>query len=76
MDFLKNGSYDFFKNTPFGMWKMSPKTPHTQFLCRVHFHKLALKTHRGAVEKFHYSRDISKIKCINFFLNKFQKHFF
>jgi hypothetical protein len=33
-------------NTHFGMWKVSPKTPHTQFLCRVHFHKLALKTHR------------------------------
>ncbi len=28
------------------MWKVSPKTPHTQFLCRVHFHKLPLKTHR------------------------------
>jgi hypothetical protein len=28
------------------MWKWSPKTPHTQFLCRVQFHKLPLKTHR------------------------------
>ncbi len=44
--FFKNGSYDFFKNTHFGMWKWSPKTPHTQFLCRVQFHKLPLKTHR------------------------------
>ncbi len=33
--FLKNGPYDFFKNTRFGMWKVSPKTPLTQFLCRV-----------------------------------------
>jgi hypothetical protein len=39
------------------MWKVSPKTPHTQFLCRVHFHKLALKTHRGA--EFH--NEIPKI---------------
>jgi hypothetical protein len=30
------------------MWKVSPKTPHTQFLCRVQFYKLALKTNRGA----------------------------
>ncbi len=28
------------------MFKWSPKTPHTQFLCRVQFHKLSLKTHR------------------------------
>ncbi len=28
------------------MWKWSPKTPHTQFLCRVQFHKLPLKTYR------------------------------
>jgi hypothetical protein len=29
------------------MWKVSPKTPHTQFLCRVQFYKLPLETHRG-----------------------------
>jgi hypothetical protein len=29
------------------MWKVSPKTPHTQFLCRVQFYKLALKTNPG-----------------------------
>jgi hypothetical protein len=28
------------------MWKVSPKTPHTQFLCRVQFYKLPLKTNR------------------------------
>jgi hypothetical protein len=28
------------------MLKWSPKTPHTQFLCRVQFYKLPLKTHR------------------------------
>jgi hypothetical protein len=53
--FLKNGSHDFFKNTYFGMWKWSPKTPHTQFLCRVQFHKLPLKTHR-ALKLFSYLR--------------------
>jgi hypothetical protein len=46
IDFLKKDSYDFFKNTRFGMWKVSPKTPHTQFLCRVQFYKLPLKTNR------------------------------
>jgi hypothetical protein len=29
------------------MWKVSPKTPHTQFLCRVQFYKLPLKTNRA-----------------------------
>jgi hypothetical protein len=28
------------------MWKVSPKTPHTQFLCRFQFYKLPLKTYR------------------------------
>jgi hypothetical protein len=27
-------------------WLIYSKTPHTQFLCRVQFHKLPLKTHR------------------------------
>jgi hypothetical protein len=52
--FLKNGSYDFFKNTHFEMWKVSLKTPHTQFLCRVHFHKLPLKTHRGFMTNLNF----------------------
>ncbi len=33
------------------MWKWSPKTPHTQFLCRVQFHKLPLKTHCGSKKR-------------------------
>jgi hypothetical protein len=44
--FLKNGSYDFFKNTRFWMRKMSPKTPHTHFLCCFQLYKLPLKTNR------------------------------
>jgi hypothetical protein len=36
----------FFKNTRFGIWKVSFKTPHTQFLCRIQFYKLPLKTNR------------------------------
>ncbi len=36
------------------MWKVSPKTPHTQFLCRVQFYKLPLKSNRvwGTVRIF------------------------
>jgi hypothetical protein len=52
MGFLKKDSYDFLKNTRFGMWKVSPKNPHTQFLCRVQFYKLPLKTNRAEIE-FH-----------------------
>jgi hypothetical protein len=33
------------------MWKVFPKTPHTQFLCRFQFYKLPLKTNRGQFEK-------------------------
>jgi hypothetical protein len=46
IDFLEKDSYDFFKNTRFGLWEVSPKTPHTQFLCRVQFYKLPLKSNR------------------------------
>ncbi len=47
IDFLKKDSYDFFKNTRFGMWEVSSKTPHTQLLCRVQFYKLPLKLNRA-----------------------------
>jgi hypothetical protein len=43
--FLKNGSYDFLKNTRFGMWEMSPKA---QFLCCFQLYKLPLKTNRDS----------------------------
>ncbi len=53
------------------MWKWSSKTPHTQFLCRVQFHKLPLKTHRGL--KFHNAKSqkaiFSLFSCGNFFLS-------
>jgi hypothetical protein len=29
------------------MWKVSPKTPHTQFLCCFQLYKLLLKTNRA-----------------------------
>jgi hypothetical protein len=42
------------------MWKVSPKTPHTQFLCRFQFYKLPLKTNResffGILEKENLSK--------------------
>ncbi len=37
----------FFLNTRFGMWKVSPKTAHTQFLCCFPLYKLPLKTNRA-----------------------------
>jgi hypothetical protein len=43
MNYSKNGSYNSLKNTRFGMWKVSPKTPHTQFLCCFQLYKLPLK---------------------------------
>jgi hypothetical protein len=40
------------------MWEMSPKTPHTQFLCCFQLYKLPLKTNR--VLKYPNLNEIAK----------------
>jgi hypothetical protein len=44
--FSKTAPTIFFKNTHFGMRKVSPKTPHTQFLCCFQLYKKKKKMER------------------------------
>jgi hypothetical protein len=48
------------------MWKESPKTPHTQILCRFQFYKLPLKTNRVPNKKnFWRKKNYFAIKLFN-----------